>query len=107
MLEGIYKVSFSSNDQDHGEGIVVIKNNAINGGDYGYVYKGLICDNTTKLSVEQWNPTSISVFGSLTKFNLELTFISKDQSSFTATGNIENAPQFEITIQGTMLSSTA
>ena len=32
MLEGIYKVSFSSNVQDHGEGIVVIKNNAINGG---------------------------------------------------------------------------
>ncbi|MCV5343099.1 negative regulator GrlR, partial [Escherichia coli] len=42
MKNGIYFVTFSSNNHDVGQGTVVVKDNAINGGDFGFTYQGHI-----------------------------------------------------------------
>lgn len=40
MKDGIYFVHFKSNIQDFGTGTVVVQNKIINGGDFGFSYKG-------------------------------------------------------------------
>ncbi|EFO1861873.1 hypothetical protein DUZ28_23195 [Escherichia coli] len=42
MKDGIYFVVFRSNQRDFGNGTVVVKNNAVNGGDFGFTYQGKI-----------------------------------------------------------------
>ncbi len=39
MKDGIYFVVFRSNQRDFGNGTVVVKNNAVNGGDFGFTYQ--------------------------------------------------------------------
>ncbi|GAO92639.1 hypothetical protein PSA5_08000 [Pseudomonas syringae pv. actinidiae] len=42
MSQGIFHVKFKANTQDFGEGLVVVKSGAANGGDENYLYQGAI-----------------------------------------------------------------
>lgn len=42
MNDGIYHVTFSSLRGSAGQGLVVIKDGSVNGGDAGYLYLGLL-----------------------------------------------------------------
>ena len=111
MKEGIYHVTFSSNSNDFGEGIVVLKGNALNGGDHGYLYTGSTNIQVDKFSfllkVKQWNPAVQSVFGPLNEFNLNLNGQSSPDGGFLAQGYVVEQPQAKITIHGRYLSAAA
>ncbi len=42
MNDGIYYVSFFSNNLDFGTGTIVVKDKKVNGGDYGFTYGGML-----------------------------------------------------------------
>ena len=110
MREGIYHVHFSTSIGGEGEGIVVIKLGAINGGDAGYLYIGNMAELEGKLSghlqISLWNPGHVSVFGPLQKFDLELNGESS-QSGFIVTGGTSSMPGVNITINGRYLATAA
>jgi hypothetical protein len=108
MLNGIYHVTFSSNSDDFGIGIIVIKNDAINGGDQGYFYTGTAHNQgeqfTATLTVQQWNPSVPSIFGDIPKFHLEINGKYSNGNDFVAHGSIIGHPQAEIRATGKYIS---
>ena len=44
MRDGIYFVVFRSGQNDVGNGTVVVKDNKVNGGDFGFSYQGVVQD---------------------------------------------------------------
>lgn len=111
MNNGIYYVTFSSNGGSFGEGIAVFKDGSVNGGDSGYLYKGNKSEQggkfSSSLTVQRWNQSAQSVFGSINQFVLELTGSSSADKGFLATGHVAGQPQATITIRGRYLSDAA
>jgi hypothetical protein len=113
MKPGIYYVSFSAAaSHKFGEGLAVFKDNKVNGGDIGYLYRGSysIEDSriTATLHIQRWNPVVTSVFGSYPEFELELKgTVTPDWGSFSADGTITKEPQLRIAIKGRRLGDAA
>ncbi|OSN59131.1 hypothetical protein BV349_05421 [Pseudomonas syringae pv. actinidiae] len=67
MSQGIFHVKFKANTQDFGEGLVVVKSGAANGGDENYLYQGAIPsvsgEFTSDFEVSQWQAGNTDVFG--------------------------------------------
>lgn len=109
MENGIYHVRFSS-AQDSGEGLIVVKDGSINGGDFGYLYHGTIASDDANLSaaltVERWNQSHVSIFGSIAKFGLSLAGTEDATASrFTLRGTVVGQPALQISIEGHRLSA--
>lgn len=112
MENGIYHVRFASSMGGAGEGMVVVKDDTINGGDAGYVYLGkLSADGAIlrgQLQVQRWNPSTFSVFGPLDQFALDLVGQAEAANdSFTVTGGMAGQPSLRITITGRRLATAA
>ncbi|OBQ04599.1 GrlR family regulatory protein [Anabaena sp. AL09] len=111
MIDGIYHVTFSSNSNDFGAGIVVFKGNSVNGGDHGYFYTGTKSGQdgefNSTLTIKQWNSSVQSVFGPAKELVLEVNGTSSVDNSFVAHGHITDQPQAKITIRGQHLSAAA
>ncbi len=103
MLSGIFFVQFISNDNSLGEGLVIIKDGNVNGGDLSYLYQGRFDyygDNAKALiEVKHYNGPMYSVMGPLKEFTLNLAGkTTKDR--FELTGGIPNIPDLNIKIVG-------
>ena len=113
MPIGIYHVRFSSSIGGVGEGLVVIKDGAVNGGDAGYLYTGSLTENAGNLSgrltIKRWNPGHVSVFGPLDSFELQLHGQGNPTvpGTFFVTGGIPQQPNITISIEGRFLSVAA
>ncbi len=112
MENGIYHVRFASSVGGAGEGLAVVKDGAVNGGDPGYLYLGQLTAVgralNGQLQVQRWNPGTVSVFGSLGNFALDLTGQSSAANdSFTVSGGIIGQPNLKITITGRRLAAAA
>lgn len=111
MIQGIYTVTFQSNQHDSGAGIVVFKDGKINGGDHGYVYTGQLIGEENnleaELTIQQWNKSVPSVFGELGEFTLELDVKKNPTNDFIARGHVRSMPDAEIIIHGKYLSSAS
>ena len=111
MKEGIYQVSFLSSQYICGQGILVIKDGSVNGGDSGFIYSGKLFYRQGKyhveLMVKQWNERAESIFGAIDQFQLTLEANSVSDDHFTATGCIFNWPQARLTIEGQYLAQAA
>jgi hypothetical protein len=94
-----------------GEGLVVVKQGTINGGDPGYVSVGTFTLKgsalTGLLNVRKWNQSATSVFGPLNNFDLQLNGQSADPTSFSASGGIPSQPGLTIKIVGKFISPAA
>jgi hypothetical protein len=112
MDKGIYHVSFSSAAGSHGEGLAVVSDGAVNGGDPGYLYSGKF--NTSgdqlsgRLAIKRWNTKIPSVFGPLGNFELDLsgTYVQANKS-FKISGSVIGQPAMNIVIVGNYLSDSA
>jgi len=112
MENGIYHVRFASSIGGAGEGLVVVKDDAVNGGDAGYLYLGKLKASGQTLSgqlqVQRWNPNTVSVFGPLGNFALNLVGqANAANDSFTVTGGMAGQPNLKITITGRRLAAAA
>lgn len=109
MKDGIYHVSFSSSTGLSAEGLAVIKGSSVNGGDPGYLYRGQVNAEGDNLSgqilIERWNPSGVSVFGPMDKFELSLSGrFNASSSTFSVSGGIPDRPGLTISINGRFLS---
>jgi len=111
MQDGIYHVRFSSSVGSSGEGLIVVKQGTVNGGDAGYLYIGqLVISGETlsgQLNVKRWNSGHVSVFGPLDNFDLQCSGKENSGGAFTVTGGIPSQPGLSITIAGRFLSPAA
>lgn len=94
MRNGIYKASFAVGP-NAGEGIVVMRDGYLGGGDYGFTYEGQYQDNggtvEGTLSVVQWDATVPNVFAGLTSFELQFSG-QADGQGFRLAGKTPAAP---------------
>jgi hypothetical protein len=110
MQDGIYRVDFQSSDDGDsaGNGVVVVRNGALNGGDLSCVYQGHVKttgkDIVSKVGVFRYDTSQNSVFGSLDRFDLELSgTMSSTLLEFELSGAIVGHPQQRIAIIGKKL----
>jgi type III secretion system (T3SS) negative regulator GrlR len=110
MQDGIYHVHFST-PKGSGEGLVVIKQASVNGGDIGYLYTGQLTDNGGALSghlkVKRWKAGPVSLMDQLGNYELQLSGQAAADNSFTVSGGIPSQPSLKITIGGRFLSAAA
>ncbi|HFI1126783.1 negative regulator GrlR [Klebsiella michiganensis] len=104
MKDGLYSVFFKSNTQDFGAGVVSVKNDAVNGGDYAFYYQGKINNNNLRLHVKQFNPGSQSVFGPLNDFYLVLAVSEKEPHGYILDGSMEGSPHLNLQVSATKIS---
>ncbi len=107
MISGIYLVSFVANNNSFGEGIVVVKDGSVNGGDSSYLYRGHFDyygeDIKASIEVRHYRGPLNNVLGPLKQFSLTLSGkISGD--NFQASGGIPNIPGASITIKGSKIA---
>lgn len=95
MKDGIYKVTFDSNQNDYGYGIVTVKSGSINGGDETCYYQGVLFGNKADLRVVTHNKSNTSVFGPIDKFDLDLSFNDMPGGAIF-NGCIKNQPDMKI-----------
>jgi T3SS negative regulator,GrlR len=99
MKDGLYAVTFVSNQQDNGGGVISIRDGALNGGDTGYTYQGIINDGKTTLQVKQHNDQVISVFEITGNFDVDLNF-NDTEEGFEAEGRVQGSQDLAIKIKG-------
>ncbi|EMP5823361.1 GrlR family regulatory protein [Klebsiella aerogenes] len=97
MKNGIYFVTFSSNNNDFGQGTVVVKDNAINGGDFGFTYQGHIKDDKLDLHVSQHNPQAVNVIQGVNNYTMEMN-IGERPGGYILSGAVKGIPQAKLTV---------
>ena len=107
MISGIYLITFSANNNRFGEGIVVVKDGSVNGGDASYLYRGHFDyygeDIKASIEVRHYRGPLNAVLGPLKQFNLTLSGkVSGD--NFHVSGGIPNMPIGSITITGSRIA---
>ncbi|AMC35344.1 GrlR family regulatory protein [Janthinobacterium sp. B9-8] len=111
MKDGIYHVRFSSSMGSAGEGLVVIKEGMVNGGDAGYLYIGQLSHTaealTGNLKIKRWKHGHTSVFGPLDSFDLKLSGPKSEGNSFSVSGGMIDHPGVSIKIAGDFLANAA
>ncbi|WP_044873067.1 GrlR family regulatory protein [Pseudomonas sp. LFM046] len=104
MSQGIFHVRFQSNLADFGEGLVVVKDGSVNGGDGHFLYRGTLSAESGpvsgQLSVDKWRTGNHSVVN-LDHFKLNVQgAIDYVQGTLSLQGQVENAPHLSISISG-------
>jgi hypothetical protein len=111
MRDGIYHVKFASTMGAAGEGLVVVKDRSVNGGDAGYLYQGVLASDAAgdlrgQLQVKRWNAGHASVFGPLGNFALDVSGRAANDT-FTVSGGVPGQSTMKITISGRRLAEAA
>lgn len=97
MKDGIYFVVFSSNQNDIGSGTVVVKDSAVNGGDFGFTYQGKVQGNTLNLHVFQHNPQAQNVIPGLKEYTINLA-INDAGGGYRLTGSVNGNPEANLSV---------
>ncbi|AQL37441.1 MULTISPECIES: GrlR family regulatory protein [Pseudomonas syringae group] len=111
MSQGIFHVKFKANTQDFGEGLVVVKSGAANGGDENYLYQGAIPsvsgEFTSDFEVSQWQAGNTDVFGGSGGFVLKARgVINYENGTFSLQGSPEGKPEFTLEAIGRKVAET-
>ncbi|EAA9770508.1 negative regulator GrlR [Salmonella enterica subsp. enterica] len=101
MKDGLYKVVFDSNVNPNGQcdGIVSIRDNRINGGDYVCFYRGLIQSGGVTLQVVRHNPNDTTVFNGVDNVELALQ-VKEIGEGAIFNGSVWSRP--DLTISGSL-----
>jgi hypothetical protein len=107
MVSGIYLVNFLANNSLVGEGLVVIRNSSVNGGDQTYLYQGRFDyygdDIKALIEVQHYRGPLNSVLGALKQYTLSLSG-KKSGGNFEVSGGIPNISNLQIKITGTKVA---
>jgi hypothetical protein len=108
-LEGLWTVSFQSNFQTVGTGVVVFNHDRLLGGDSYYYYDGIISmqgENRADVTVKvvRFNKEGMAIFGNLDSFNLKVSGeIAVPKMALH--GHMVEQPNMKITIKGEKITS--
>ena len=111
MRDGIYHLQLSSSAGGASEGLVVISQGSVNGGDLAFLYIGRLAGTdealSGKLTIKRWSPSRSPVFGALENFDLQISGHATAGNSFTVSGTSASQPDLTFTIAGRFLSAVA
>lgn len=103
MIDGLWTVEFISTLNRSGQGVLVLNNGRLLGGDEGYYYSGSCHITGTKIegniNVIRYDPKIISVFGDIDQFALSFSGDINDYH-LTVAAIIPNNPKSQIKIIG-------
>jgi hypothetical protein len=104
MSNGIFEVNFRSNRPDSGEGLVVIKDGSVNGGDANYLYQGSVPTISGRFSekfqVSMWQPGNTNITG-LDNYILDATGeINYEKGSISLTGTVVGDASIRVDLTG-------
>ncbi|MCL6744423.1 GrlR family regulatory protein [Kosakonia sp. R1.Fl] len=97
MKDGIYFVVFKSAQNDVGTGTVVVRNNTVNGGDFGFTYQGVIQANSLDLLVFQHDPQAQCVIPGLHEYRTTFA-ITQSASGYLLQGSILGIPNSNLEV---------
>lgn len=97
MKNGIYHVSFESNLSSFGEGIVVVNDGKVHGGDIGFTYRGHLDRHVLELSISQYNCEIPSALGAKGDYQLILEYEKTSEGKYCFTGNVKEDKEKQIT----------
>ena len=113
-LEGLWTVSFLSNFQTFGTGVVVFIRDRILGGDAAYYYegnakiqKGTLLTGTdveATVKVVRFNKAGTAIFGNLDSFTLKVSG-NVSAAGMELHGNMVEQPNMKITIKGQKITA--
>ncbi|WP_457948184.1 GrlR family regulatory protein [Enterobacter mori] len=98
MKDGIYFVVFRSGQNEVGNGTVVVRDNAINGGDFGFTYQGRIQDGRLNLHVSRHNQAAQNVIPGLNDYVMELS-VKDIGDGYYLEGSIAGVPGASLAVQ--------
>lgn len=104
MKDGIYFVVFRSGQNDVGSGTVVVRDNAVNGGDFGFTYQGRIQDGRLNLHVSRHNQAAQNVIAGLNDYVMELT-VRDIGDGYYLEGNIAGVPGASLAVQAKFIGN--
>ncbi|NVJ53137.1 MAG: hypothetical protein HWD90_05545 [Campylobacteraceae bacterium] len=104
MKNGIYGIEFSALDKQ-GSGTIVIQDNKLNGGDFGFTFVGYLDiqndDLTGTIIVNRWLASADPLIPNLDSYTLKIHGqCNKEDNTFTAKGFIEEIEQEILIIKG-------
>jgi hypothetical protein len=103
MDSGIYYVIFKSQTGRFGDGLVVVDDGKIHGGDQSYLYCGRYKTDgqeiEAEIEVSYYRGEPQSIFGHLPKFSLNLSG-NATNDAFTVAGRVFGQSQLVINIEG-------
>ncbi len=106
MKKGIYYVEFKSSRGRTGDGIIVLGNGAINGGDGGYYYRGRYKIDRSgifaaRLEIKRHKQTAASVFGPVPDYELAVHGrLADNGQEFDLVGAVPQTPADYMKITG-------
>ena len=108
MKDGIYKIIFNTNVNRNGQldGIVIVNDGKINGGDYVCYYKGLVSGREASVKSVPHNKNDTTAFNSKDPLDLSLT-IEDHGNHYLFKGHIKDDPSQIIHGQLNFLSTLA
>ncbi|MBM7014823.1 negative regulator GrlR [Enterobacter cloacae] len=98
MKDGIYFVVFRSGQNDVGNGTVVVKDNTVNGGDFGFTYQGRVQDGRLNLHVSRHNQAAQNVIAGLNDYVMELS-VKDIGDGYYLEGSIAGVPGASLAVQ--------
>jgi hypothetical protein len=109
MSNGIFEVEFKSNRPDHGGGLVVVKDGAVNGGDPNYLYQGRVPDVSGpfkgQFQVSMWKTGNTNVAG-IDNYTLDATGnIDYEAGTIKLEGYVVGANSVKITLLGRRIAN--
>ncbi|MCH7392741.1 hypothetical protein MMP66_00430 [Acinetobacter dispersus] len=102
MKDGIYLLTFKSEEKDFGIGVLVVDDSKANGGDITYSYNGIIEENRLVLSLNKHNINIHSFFGDFGLLKINLSF-HEDNQGYILHGNIENLQSVPLLVQAKLI----
>ena len=99
MKDGIYNVVFESHDASFGEGILVVSQGTVNGGDIGFIYQGKLQRPVMELRVRQYQTDILSVLGMEGEYTLEMRYEEEveHEGHYRLSGRVSGMPEKQIT----------
>ncbi|HAO0324330.1 TPA: nucleoside transporter [Escherichia coli] len=92
MKEGIYTVVFESNLQSVGEGIVVVSNGTIHGGDVAFTCRGYLRSPEIELEVRHYNEDIPSTLGIEGNYTLVMRYREDGKGRYHFSGYVKEEP---------------
>ncbi|HDC1420834.1 TPA: nucleoside transporter [Salmonella enterica] len=93
MKEGIYTVVFESSQQSVGEGMVVVNNDRLHGGDIAFTIRGMLKRPMMELEVHYYNQEIPSVLGMEEDYWLEMSYCEAEEGRYDFSGHVKGYPE--------------
>lgn len=111
LRPGFYAARFSApSTGNFGEGLVIVGEGKLNGGDQGFLYRGSYyltgpASLSGTLNVKRWNANVSSIFGNLSQFDLNLVGQVTAATAISIDGAVTQQPGMKIRIEARWIES--